>query len=537
MVFFWVFRLPEKSLMSLLSLRLASSVVRKRPRVSSQIRSPQTGRSAHVSPVSRLSSTLKQGSDWLNTDGANDEYPKKKRKASGKARAPAPENDHQASVETDIDESDDTCRPLKNKGASTKRSGSQDPVMGHDGDMDGSHDTRVRGVQPESTWFSEDVWWSFSLSARTRIQSGFVLDDKAAPGTAMNPYQMRSRTNKEIVALGNHRQGETPGLDRNGFPLASLFSTYFDASFWRLQPNLAAIDWRDGKVRRIQRGTVARAAQGQLVGITVPTKHRCSSCIQGNGPFESCRVVYLEDQTFAWSGACCCCAFVGSQDSCSNRLDLSDPTTRYSQKLSPWIADLFLDMSPGMCGLDESPKEFPGDKRSPFGSPSPVTFSRRKSTATESIDVETPKRRSPAEPKTMFEKAIAKLKSEHDAEVREKKKQTRTSAEQHLEAFGVLGSTKWYRRARAGPDTMETGIVLLSTLLVFLICRRYARSRKSSICVRPTGHFWALTSGLKVISRIFSKFFSIEVLSTLTGAPMKTPKSVIKTEGLYTRFY
>lgn len=425
-------------------------MAQKATRVRSRIRSPQIGRSALLSPSSRLCSALRQGSDWLNTDGANDEYPKKKRKASGKARAPGPDDNYQASVETDMDESDDTSRPLKNKGASTKGSVAHSRILRFGSSMDGSHATRVRGIESERTWFSSDVWWSFSLSARTRIRCGFVLDDKAAPGTALNPYQMRSRKNRELVALRNHSQGETPGLDRNGFPLASLFSTHFDASFWRLQPNLAAIDWRDGKVQGVQRGTVARAVQGQLVGITVPTKHRCSSCIQGNGPFESCRVVFLEDRTFAWGGACCCCAFVGCQDSCSNRFDLSDPASCDDQKPSTWIVDLFLDMSPEICGLDEPPKESPGDKRAQLVSPSPITFSRRKRTAMEFIDVDTPKRRSPAEPKTTFEKAIAKLKAEHDAEVREKK-QNRTSAEQHSEAFGVLGSTKMVPETARGP--------------------------------------------------------------------------------------
>lgn len=442
--------------MSLLSLLLASAMARKATRVKSRIRSSQIalGRwdlSARVSPDSRLSSTPKQGFDWLNTDGANDEYPKREWKASGKARAPGPEHHYQGSVETDIDESDDTPRPLKKKGASPKGSGSQDPGMSHDINMDGSHDTKVRGMEPEHLWFAWDVWWSFSLSARTRIRSGFVLDDKAALGTAMNPYRMRSRTNEELVALGKHKQGENLGLDRNGLPLASLFSSNLDASFWRLQPNLSAIDWRHGKVRRVQRGSVARAVQGQLVGITVPTNYRCSSCIQGNRPFESCRVVYLEDGTFAWKGACCCCAFVGTQDICSNRFDLSDPTSCDGQKLSPWVFDLFLDMSPGMCGLDESPMESPGDKHSPSGSPSSVTFSRRKRTAIEIIDVDSPKRRSPAEPKSLFEKAIAKLKAEHDAEMREKKTQTRTSAEQQLEVFGILGSTKMVPESTRGP--------------------------------------------------------------------------------------
>lgn len=60
-------------------------------------------------------------------------------------------------------------------------------------------------------------------------------------------------------------------------------------------------------------------ALGQLIGHEAPAGEACVPCARGNGPFDSCRIVFMLGSGFQWSLACACCQYSGAANKCSLR--------------------------------------------------------------------------------------------------------------------------------------------------------------------------------------------------------------------------
>lgn len=116
---------------------------------------------------------------------------------------------------------------------------------------------------------------------------------------------------KLIVPLGT-------GVDVNGFPILARLSASATDQLWsRVDPQRPSLDWRVNKPPRVSSLVNARAALGQLIGHEAPSGAACVPCSRGNGPFVSCRIVFLPSSGFQWSLACACCQYSGAANKCS----------------------------------------------------------------------------------------------------------------------------------------------------------------------------------------------------------------------------
>ncbi|KAJ5700122.1 hypothetical protein N7536_003135 [Penicillium majusculum] len=125
------------------------------------------------------------------------------------------------------------------------------------------------------------------------------------------------------------------GLDVNGFPILARLSASATDQLWsRVDPQRPSLDWRVNKPPRVSSLVNARAALGQLIGHEAPSGAACVPCSRGNGPFDSCRIVFLPSSGFQWSLACACCQYSGAANKCSLRAsgDSSD-TPRWVYRL------------------------------------------------------------------------------------------------------------------------------------------------------------------------------------------------------------
>lgn len=80
-----------------------------------------------------------------------------------------------------------------------------------------------------------------SAKARRRFTARFALDISRPARTPLNPYNHRTRTDIEIAKL-RALPVLKGGLDENGFPYASLFSSPSELIAFRIAPNIDAID-------------------------------------------------------------------------------------------------------------------------------------------------------------------------------------------------------------------------------------------------------------------------------------------------------
>lgn len=112
--------------------------------------------------------------------------------------------------------------------------------------------------------------------------------------------------------------------NQDGIPLASSFQTPGDKEVISMALTLSRPDWKiDGSgqpiVKSIPAQWKSRAVYQQCSGIPIPISLRCSGCVRGNGPFESCRVAFGPNGHIQSSGACMNCALNGAATSCQLR--------------------------------------------------------------------------------------------------------------------------------------------------------------------------------------------------------------------------
>lgn len=116
-----------------------------------------------------------------------------------------------------------------------------------------------------------------------------------------------------VRVLGN-------GLDATGFPILTRLSGSVTDQLWsRIDPQRDAADWRPNRTPRVSSLVNIRATLGQFVGHEAPDGEACDPCRKGNGPFNSCRVVFLDGAGFQWSLACACCQYSGAANKCTLR--------------------------------------------------------------------------------------------------------------------------------------------------------------------------------------------------------------------------
>ncbi|KAJ5173311.1 hypothetical protein N7492_005904 [Penicillium capsulatum] len=123
----------------------------------------------------------------------------------------------------------------------------------------------------------------------------------------------------ESTAKANRKRTLPEGLDEALNPLPYFYDGETDKLLFSIPPQ-RDLDWQDGRAKGISSSTKFRAAVGQRFGLSAPNENeRCEGCIQGVGPFKSCRVVLLDQPWFLFLGACMCCAFNHNGALCSYR--------------------------------------------------------------------------------------------------------------------------------------------------------------------------------------------------------------------------
>ena len=110
------------------------------------------------------------------------------------------------------------------------------------------------------------------------------------------------------------------GVDAAGMPLFILLSKSSQDQLWyRVDPKRTGVDWRATKDCTVSSVTNVRAALGQMIGHEAPLGEACASCKKGNGPFSSCRIVFLAGLGFQWSLSCACCQWSSAANKCTLR--------------------------------------------------------------------------------------------------------------------------------------------------------------------------------------------------------------------------
>lgn len=85
-----------------------------------------------------------------------------------------------------------------------------------------------------------------------------------------------------------------------------------------MHPERTELDWLGGQPRALKSTPSRRAAQAQLCGVQGPQAEACHSCLGGKGPFQNCRISFVEGHV-QWSWACINCVFRSNSRGCSFR--------------------------------------------------------------------------------------------------------------------------------------------------------------------------------------------------------------------------
>lgn len=110
-------------------------------------------------------------------------------------------------------------------------------------------------------------------------------------------------------------------------------------------------------------------ALGQLIGHEAPAGEACVPCARGNGPFDSCRIVFLLGSGFQWSLACACSQYSGAANKCSPREFLPSPYLSVRQH-RPRVHILFQGGAPdrnSRYGRKQCARLFPSVQREGSG--------------------------------------------------------------------------------------------------------------------------------------------------------------------------